>query len=289
MKNSQELVDLLNLERVDDAVFKGFSVTIGSPNVFGGQVLAQALHAATNTVDENRYVHSLHSYFLEAGKLNEPIFYHVSKLRNGGSFSTRRVTAKQADTVIFIMAASFHRIEEGFEHQIEMSKDITGPEDLLSWEEMAEKFGDFIPESTKSFLTLDRPISFKPVYPRNPLQPKNLPPLDCVWFKLKGEVPNVSKQLKQQILTYISDYNVLNSAFNPNAKNYSFRNTRTASLDHSMWFYRDFDFDDWILFSAESPSTFGARGFVRGNIFTRKGKLIASFAQEGLMRPMKQI
>ena len=287
MKNSQELINLLNLEKVDDAVFKGFSVTIGSPNVFGGQVLAQALHAATNTVHENRYVHSLHSYFLEAGKLNEPIFYHVSKLRNGGSFSTRRVTAKQGETVIFIMAASFHRIEEGFEHQIEMPKDITGPKDLLSWEEMAEKFGDFIPESTKSFLTLDRPISFKPVYPRNPLQPKNLPPTDCVWFKLKGDVPEMSKQLKQQILTYISDYNVLNSAFNPNAKKFSFRNTRTASLDHSMWFYRDFDFDDWMLFSAESPSTFGARGFVRGNIFTRKGKLIASFAQEGLMRPMK--
>ena len=185
------------------------------------------------------------------------------------------------------MAASFHRIEESFEHQIEMPNEIRGPEDLLSWEEMAEKFEDFIPESTKYFLTLDRPISFKPVYPRNPLQPKNLPPTDFVWFKLKGDVPEVSKQLKQQILTYISDYNVLNSAFNPNAKNFSFRNTRTASLDHSMWFYRDFDFDDWMLFSAESPSTFGARGFVRGNIFTRKGKLIASFAQEGLMRPMK--
>lgn len=287
MKNSKELIDLLNLEKVNDSVFKGFSVTIGSPNVFGGQVLAQALHAATNTVVENRFVHSLHSYFLEAGKLDEPIYYHVENLRNGGSFSTRRVTAKQGETVIFIMAASFHREEKGFEHQIEMPTNLAAPEDLLSWEDMAEKFGDFIPDSTKSFLTLDRPISFKPIYPRNPLQPKNLPPTDFVWFKLKGEIPSMNKQLKQQILTYISDYNVLNSAFNPNAKNYSFRNTRTASLDHSMWFYRDFDFDDWMLFSAESPSAYGARGFVRGNIFTRQGTLIASFAQEGLMRPMK--
>lgn len=287
MKNSKELIDLLNLEKINDSVFKGFSVTIGSPNVFGGQVLAQALHAATNTVVENRFVHSLHSYFLEAGKLDEPIYYHVENLRNGGSFSTRRVTAKQGETVIFIMAASFHREEKGFEHQIEMPTNLAAPEDLLSWEDMAEKFGDFIPDSTKSFLTLDRPISFKPIYPRNPLQPKNLPPTDFVWFKLKGEIPSMNKQLKQQILTYISDYNVLNSAFNPNAKNYSFRNTRTASLDHSMWFYRDFDFDDWMLFSAESPSAYGARGFVRGNIFTRQGTLIASFAQEGLMRPMK--
>lgn len=287
MKNSKELIDLLNLEKINDSVFKGFSVTIGSPSVFGGQVLAQALHAATNTVVENRFVHSLHSYFLEAGKLDEPIYYHVENLRNGGSFSTRRVTAKQGETVIFIMAASFHREEKGFEHQIETPTNLAAPEDLLSWEDMAEKFGDFIPDSTKSFLTLDRPISFKPIYPRNPLQPKNLPPTDFVWFKLKGEIPSMNKQLKQQILTYISDYNVLNSAFNPNAKNYSFRNTRTASLDHSMWFYRDFDFDDWMLFSAESPSAYGARGFVRGNIFTRQGTLIASFAQEGLMRPMK--
>ena len=287
MKNSKELIDLLNLEKINDSVFKGISVTIGSPNVFGGQVLAQALHAATNTVVENRFVHSLHSYFLEAGKLDEPIYYHVENLRNGGSFSTRRVTAKQGETVIFIMAASFHREEKGFEHQIETPTNLAAPEDLLSWEDMAEKFGDFIPDSTKSFLTLDRPISFKPIYPRNPLQPKNLPPTDFVWFKLKGEIPSMNKQLKQQILTYISDYNVLNSAFNPNAKNYSFRNTRTASLDHSMWFYRDFDFDDWMLFSAESPSAYGARGFVRGNIFTRQGTLIASFAQEGLMRPMK--
>ncbi|MAD97787.1 MAG: acyl-CoA thioesterase II [Flavobacteriaceae bacterium] len=288
MINSQQLIDLLKLDVIDESTFKGYSVTIGSPNVFGGQVLAQALHAATNTVPEEREVHSLHSYFLEAGNLEKPIIYHVANLRNGGSFSTRRVTAKQDDKVIFIMAASFHRSEEGFEHQIEMPANLSQPEDLNSWEEMAEKFGEFIPDSMKYFLTLDRPISFKPVYPKNPLQPKNLPPTEFVWFKLKGEIPSMTNQLKQQILTYISDYNVLNAAFNPNAKDYSFGNTRTASLDHSMWFYRDFDFDDWMLFSAESPSTFGARGFVRGNIFTRKGVLIASFAQEGLMRPRKK-
>ncbi len=288
MINSQQLIDLLNLEVIDESTFKGHSVTIGSPNVFGGQVLAQALHAATNTVPTERQVHSLHSYFLEAGDLKKPIVYHVSNLRNGGSFSTRRVTARQDEKVIFIMAASFHRSEEGFEHQIEIPENLTQPEDLNSWEEMAEKFGAFIPDSMKYFLTLDRPISFKPVYPKNPLQPKNLPPTEFVWFKLKGEIPVMTTQLKQQILTYISDYNVLNAAFNPNAKDYNFGNTRTASLDHSMWFYRDFDFDDWMLFSAESPSTFGARGFVRGNIFTRKGVLIASFAQEGLMRPRKK-
>ena len=288
MITSKELIQLLELEFINETTYKGKSVTIGSPNVFGGQVLAQALHAATNTVIDSRFVHSLHSYFLEAGELKKPIFYHVENLRNGGSFSTRRVTAKQDDKVIFIMAASFHKVESGLEHQIEIPQNLKQPEDLLSWEDIAEKFGSIIPVSTRSFLTLDRPIWFKPVYPKNPLQPKNLPPTEFVWFKLKGDTPAVSKQLKQQILTYISDYNVLNAAFNPNAEHYNFANTITASLDHSMWFYRDFEFDDWMLFAASSPSTYGARGFVRGNIFTREGVLVASFAQEGLMRPKKK-
>jgi acyl-CoA thioesterase-2 len=287
MNNSKELIELLDLKEIENNVFSGESVTIGSPKVFGGQVLAQAVNAAYRTIKENRFINSLHAYFLEAGDLTIPIKYHVAVMRDGGSFSTRRVTAKQNDKTIFILAASFHKTEEGFEHQSVMNKNIKQPEELLSWEEMIIKFGDFLPKSLKGFLSIERPIDFKPVHVPNPLKRENLPAKEEIWFKLKGNIPKMNLPLKHQILTYISDYNVLNAAFNPNAKEYNFENTQTASLDHSMWFFRDFDFDDWMLFSAESPNAYGARGLSKGNIFTRDGKLVASFAQEGLLRPMK--
>ena len=288
MKTVNDLIEILTLEDLGNNEFNGISKPIGSPNVFGGQVLAQALNAAYRTVSKERILHSLHSYFLEAGNLEIPITYIVEETRNGGSFSTRRVKAMQKERTIFILAASFHKKEEGFEHQIAIKKDIKQPEDLISWDEMVEQFGDFIPKKMKDFLSIDRPIDFKPVEVQNPLDRKDLPPNEDVWFKLKGDSSNLDLQIKQQILTYISDYNVLNAAFKPNASIANFGNTQTASLDHSMWFFRDFDFDDWMLFSAESPNTYGARGLAKGNIFTRKGKLIASFAQEGLLRPTKK-
>ncbi len=288
MKNSQELISLLSLKELEKNKFSGKSVTIGSAIVFGGQVLAQAVNAAYRTIPKNRFLHSLHAYFLEAGDLTLPIEYDVAEMRNGGSFSTRRVTASQKGKTIFILAASFHKKEEGFEHQTEINLDIKQPEELLSWEDMVTKFGDFLPKGIKSFLSIERPIDFKPVHIPNPAKPENRAPKEEIWFKLKGDIPKMDIQMKHQILTYISDYNVLNAAFNPNAKDYNFGNTMTASLDHSMWFFRDFDFDDWMLFSAESPNAFGARGLVKGNIFTREGKLVASFAQEGLLRPVRK-
>lgn len=288
MKTTAALIDLLDLKPIRKNVFSGESVTIGSAIVFGGQVLAQAVNAAYRTIPENRFLHSLHSYFLEAGDLTLPIEYDVAEMRNGGSFSTRRVTASQNQKTIFILAASFHKKEEGFEHQTEINPDIKQPEELLSWEDMVKKFDDFLPKSIKSFLSIERPIDFKPVHIPNPTKPENRPAKEEIWFKLKGDIPEMNTPLKHQILTYISDYNVLNAAFNPNAKDYNFGNTMTASLDHSMWFFRDFEFDDWMLFSAESPNTYGARGLCRGNIFTRDGKLVASFAQEGLMRPKRK-
>ncbi|TMM30579.1 acyl-CoA thioesterase II [Polaribacter aestuariivivens] len=286
MQTSKELIDLLDLKNLGENNFSGNSYTIGSPHVFGGQVLAQAVNAAYRTVPENRFLHSLHSYFLEAGDLTVPINYHVAEMRNGGSFSTRRVTASQHDKTIFIMAASFHIKEDGFEHQATFDSNIKQPEELLSWDDMLEKFGDFLPKSTKAFLSVKRPIEFKPVRVPNPMDPKDLPANEQVWFRLKGEShKNLNYRTKQEILTYISDYNVLNAAFNPNASKHNFGNTQTASLDHSMWFFRDFNYNDWMLFSAASPNAFGARGLAKGNIFTRDGKLVASFAQEGLMRP----
>lgn len=286
MNTTKQLIDLLDLTQIDEHIFQGKSVSIGSRIVFGGQVLAQAINASYRTMTNDRYLHSLHSYFLEAGDLNLPIDYHVEIVRNGGSFSTRRVTAKQKDRTIFILAASFHKREEGFEHQAEMPSNLKQPEELLSWDEMLVKFDAMLPKSMKAFLSIERPIAFKPVRIPNVKEAKNLPPNEQIWFKLKGDVPTMELQLKHQLLTYISDYNILNAAFNPNAATHSFGNTRTASLDHSMWFFRDFDFNDWLLFSANSPNAFGARGLSQGNIFTRDGKLVASFAQEGLLRPM---
>jgi acyl-CoA thioesterase-2 len=287
MKNSKDLIALLNLEDLGNHNFSGNSVTIGSPFVFGGQVLAQAVNAAYRTIPKDRILHSLHSYFLEAGDLTTPINYNVNEVRNGGSFSTRRVTASQNGKTIFILAASFHKKEDGFEHQTTFDPNIKQPEELFSWDDMLEQFGDFLPKSMKYFLSIERPIEFKPVRIPNPLNPEDLPANEEVWFRLKGEKQEMDFRTKQEILTYISDYNVLNAAFNPNASKYNFGNTQTASLDHSMWFFRDFDFDDWMLFSAESPNAFGARGLSKGNIFTRDGKLIASFAQEGLLRTKK--
>jgi acyl-CoA thioesterase-2 len=288
MQTSKELIALLDLENIGKNTFSGNSYTIGSPQVFGGQVLAQAVNAAYKTIPETRFLHSLHGYFLEAGDLTIPIHYKVEEMRNGGSFSTRRVTAIQKEKSIFILAASFHIKEDGFEHQTNFDPNIKQPEELLSWDDMLAQFGDFLPKSTKEFLSVKRPIEFKPLRVPNPLDPKDLPATEQVWFRLKGEKKDLDYRTKQEILTYISDYNVLNAAFNPNGSKFSFANTQSASLDHSMWFFRDFEFDDWMLFSAASPNAFGARGLAKGNIFTRDGKLVASFAQEGLLRPKKK-
>lgn len=285
MTTVNDLINVLNLKKIGNNEYNGISKTVGSPNVFGGQVLAQAINAACRTITNGRILHSMHSYFLEAGNLDLPITYNVSIIRDGGSFSVRRVTAHQKETTIFILSASFHKKEEGYNHQIEMNKDVKQPEELLSWTDMLEQFGDAIPKKTKGFIEIERPIEFKPVEIVNPFNKEDLPPFTNVWFKLKGDANHIDLATKQQILTYISDYNILAAAMNRHASKAHWGNTQTASLDHSMWYFRDFNFDDWLLYSIESPNTSNARGFAKGNIFTRDGKLIASVAQEGLMRP----
>ncbi len=286
MKVVQDLLDVLVLDKVSDNEFKGISKTVGSPIVFGGQVLAQAVNAAYRTIKNKRVLHSLHSYFLEAGRLDELIAYKVEIIRDGGSFSTRRVTASQNDKIIFILAASFHKQEKGYDHQIDLKPLAKQPEDLMSWDDMLLQFGDFIPKKTKAFLEIPRPIEFKPTQVLNPLEMKDLLPISQVWFRLKGDTSQLDLQTKQQVLTYISDYNLLSVAMNPHASKAHWGNTQTASLDHSMWFFRDFDFSDWMLFSLESPSASNARGFCRGHIYSRSGALIVSVAQEGLIRPL---
>lgn len=285
MTTVNDLLNLLVLEQISETEFNGISKTVGNPIVFGGQVLAQAIHAASRTINNNRVLHSMHSYFLEPGDLELPITYNVSIVRDGGSFSVRRVTAHQKNTTIFILSASYHKKEEGYNHQTDMPANLKQPENLLSWTDILQKYGEYLPKSLVRFFEIERPIEFKPTFIANPLEKKDLPPFSDVWFKLKGDVSGLDLPTKKQILTYISDYNILVSALHPHASKANWGNTQTASLDHSMWYFRDFDFNDWLLYSMESPNASSARGFARGNIFTRDGKLIASVAQEGLMRP----
>lgn len=288
MRTVNDLLEVLILEEVNATRFNGLSKYVGSPNVFGGQVLAQALNAAYRTIFNQRVLHSMHAYFLEAGNLSVPITYDVSIIRDGGSFSTRRVTASQGESIIFILAASFHKNEDGYEHQIEMKSNIKPPEELEDWSGIVNKFGKYLPDKMKKFLKMDRPIEFRPTQLINPMDKKDLPPFLDMWFKLKGNTSKLDLATKQQILIYISDYNILSAALLPHASKAHYGNTQMASLDHSMWFFRDFDLEDWMLFSIESPNTSNARGFAKGHIFSREGKLIASVAQEGLMRPIKK-
>lgn len=286
MKEISELLDLLNLEQIEENLFRGYSKTVGSANVFGGQVLAQALSAAINTVPEDRHVHSLHSYFILPGNLDIPIIFQVDRIRDGGSFTTRRVKAIQQGREIFLMSASFQSDEIGFDHQIAMPK-VQEPEQLVSWKDLAKHFGEFLPQNMYDFLNLDRPIEFRPVELYNPAVPEKRDPFRHIWMKSVGEMPENPK-FHPLVLAYASDYNLLTSALLPHGKEGSIPKLQLASLDHAMWFHRPFRMDDWLLYAIDSPSASNSRGFTRGNIFTRDGKLVASVAQEGLMRPRKQ-
>jgi acyl-CoA thioesterase-2 len=284
MKEVKELLQLLELERIDRNLYRGQSHFIGSPAVFGGQVAAQALRAAMNTVPEDRNVHSLHGYFILPGDLDHSIIFQVETIRDGGSFTTRRVKAIQHGEVIFLMAASFQLKQEGFDHQIAMPE-VKPPEELVSWDQIREQFGESLPEGIRKFLEIDRPIEFRPVELTTPAMGKS-EPLRHVWMKAKGEMPN-HPGAHSCVLTYASDYNLLATALLPHGPEAEVPNIKMASLDHAMWFHRPFRIDDWLLYAIDSPSASNARGFTRGNVFDRNGMLIASVTQEGLIRPKK--
>ena len=286
MKTVQELLTLLDLEPIEENLFRGHSKTVGIKTVFGGQVLAQSLIAAMRTVPTDRVLHSLHSYFVLPGDLERPIVFQVETIRDGGSFTTRRVKAIQKGEAIFLMSASFQLIQEGLNHQIPMPM-VSKPNELPSWEELATQFADLIPESMKRFLNLDRPIEFRPVELINPALPIKSEPFRHIWMKGKGEMPD-DFRLHQAVLAYTSDYNLLTTAVQPHADVTNFTQLQMASLDHAMWFHRPFRMDEWLLYAIESPSASNARGFTRGSIFTLDGKLVASVVQEGLMRPKRE-
>ena len=285
MKDIKVLKELIKMKRVDEFTYIGKNEPIGSPIVFGGQVLAQGLYAMSQSVPEDRIAHSLHSYFILPGDLNKPITYEVEYVRDGGSFSTRRVKAKQDGEVIFFMGGSFQKKEEGYKHQIKMP-DVTPPEALKSWDETYSEIKDILPERVKNFFAIDRPISFRPAVEESMLEQKNREPFQNIWFKIKGTTEN-SPLENRAILAYISDYNLLFTALRPHGSQANIGNTMTATIDHAMWFYQESDINDWFLYALDSPVANGGRGFTRGNIFNRQGDLIASVAQEGLIRKIK--
>ncbi|MCB0650860.1 MAG: acyl-CoA thioesterase II [Saprospiraceae bacterium] len=285
MKNVSELLDLLNMEQLEYNLFRGQSSSIGSKRVFGGQVLAQSLSAAMQTVPSDRFVHSLHAYFILPGDITMPIVFDVETIRDGGSFTTRRVKAIQKGKVILNFAASFQLQQEGFDHQIEMPE-ITPPEALANWQGLVKEYGDIMPESFRKFLDRERPIEFKPVERFNPFSNDNSGPFRHVWIKAKGTIPD-DPRMQNLVLAYASDYNLLTTALMPHGQLANWQDLTLASLDHAMWFHRPFDMNEWMLYQTDSPSASGARGFSRGNIFTREGKLVASVVQEGLIRPKR--
>ncbi|NBU24680.1 MAG: acyl-CoA thioesterase II [Gammaproteobacteria bacterium] len=279
------LADLLRqfeLERLEVNLFRGASRDIGSPQVFGGQVLGQALTAAYATVPGDRHVHSLHSYFLRRGDFDRPIVYQVDRSRDGHSFSSRRVIAIQNGEQIFTFSASFHLAEPGLDHQSTMPQ-VPGPESLPDWSRPSAEVALRLPEKMRRFLVRERPFELRPVDPVDYIDPKPSPPLQHIWLRTAGALPD-DPRLHRCLLAYISDFNLLGTATRPHATDFSSENLTMASIDHAMWFHRDFRIDDWLLYSMDSPSASGARGFARGSLYDRSGRLVASTAQEGLVR-----
>ncbi len=284
-KRLADLLKLLELERLEINLFRGESRDIGAPQVFGGQVLGQALVAASATV-EGRPVHSLHAYFLRPGDFNAPIVYEVDRSRDGQSFTSRRVIAIQHGQQIFNMAASFHTVEPGVEHQLTMP-DVPPPEKCPDFTEQIRAMVDRIPEHAQRFFRYERPFEFRVVRAQDYFDPKPLDPVKQLWFRAVDRVPG-EPMLHACLLAYLSDYHLLDTAFMPHAISPARDKLRLASIDHAMWFHRPVRVDDWLLYCMDSPSASGARGFTRGSIFTRDGRLVASTAQEGLIRVVER-
>ena len=276
-----DLIALLKLERVEDNIFRGDSRDLGSPQVFGGQVVGQALSAAQHTV-EGRVAHSLHAYFLRRGDVNAPIIYDVDRARDGGSFSNRRVVAIQHGRPILNLAASFQTPEQGLEHQGDMP-DVPPPDGLKDLTEVAADVLENIPMKLRRFMTDKRPFEFRPVDPVSFDSREKLPPRKHVWIRAVDRLPD-DRALHQNLLAYVSDFELLATSTLPHGLSMSRESVIMASLDHALWFHHDFRMDDWLLYSMDSPNASGARGFARGQLFTSSGKLVASTSQEGLVR-----
>lgn len=277
----QNLLNLLNLEKIEENLYRGGSQDLGGKSVFGGQVLGQSLVAASRTVTGRR-AHSLHGYFLRPGDMEAPIVYKVERIRDGRSFTTRRIVAIQHGEPIFTMEASFQVPEEGFSHQVGMP-DVPKPDGLPSITDLRRKMAEEHPEKYRNRPIRELPIEMRPVQPANPYLNEKQPPFQKVWFRTVGLLPD-DVILHQCVLAYASDFGLLRTASLPHDISFRQKNVNVASIDHAMWFHGDFRADQWLLYAMESPSASGSRGFSTGKIFTQDGRLVASVAQEGLMR-----
>ena len=277
------LLSLLDLEQLEHNLFRGTSPSYGWQRVYGGQVLGQALVAAVRTVEEDRTAHSLHAYFLIGGDPKHPILYDVERIRDGGSFTTRRVRAIQHGRPIFAMSVSFHKQEDGYEHQSTMP-DVPAPEDLPNEQELRDRIMDRLPENMRSYWQHERPIEMRPVDISRYLDRRKAEPVQKIWMRANGRLPDDLK-LHQCVLAYASDFTLLDTALIAHGKLLFDQDIQLASLDHAMWLHRPFRADDWLLYVQDSPSAHAARGFCRGSVYTRDGVLVASTTQEGLTRP----
>ena len=281
-----DFLALLELEPLEHNIYRGHNRDVGTGRVFGGQVFAQALVAARRTVPDARDAHSVHGYFLREGDFRAPIVYFVDRPRDGRSFTSRRVTAIQHGEAIFHLSASFHIEEPGIDHQSTMP-DVPAPESLPNELDLVRARAEHIPEPLRAVVTQDRPLDIRPITPADPFaRPERREPAQAkreVWFRVAAPMPD-TPLLHQAVLAYASDYGFLPTALIPHG--IAFRDPRLfiASLDHTVWFHRPFRADEWLLYVSDSPSAFGARGFVRGAVYRRDGTLVASMAQEGLIR-----
>jgi len=280
-----DLLSLLSLEEIEQGIYRGQSQDLGFPQVFGGQVMGQALSAAKYTLPPDRYVNSLHSYFLRPGDASRPIVYDVETIRDGKSFSTRRVCAIQKGKPIFYMTVSFQGDEEGISHQSVMPN-VPSPDSLKSSLEFYREHADLIPEHLRNKFTCEKPIEMRPVNFQNPFKPQSTEAARYVWFKANGTMPE-DRRIHSYLLAYASDFEFLPTALQPHGLSFLQANMQVATIDHAMWFHRPFRMDDWLLYSVDSPSASGGRGLVRGQFFNSQGELVASTIQEGVMRLRK--
>ncbi len=278
----ETLLETLDLEPLEINLFRGRSPKVGWQRVFGGQVIGQSLVAAQRTVDPERRVHSLHVYFMRPGDPENPIVYEVDRIRDGGSFTTRRIVAIQHGKAIFSMSASFQIREEGLEHAFEMP-DIPHPDQLVSEKELAEQFIDHAPENVRKYWQRERPIELRPTDLTHYVSKKKLPPLQNVWFRATGRLPS-DPAIQEAVLAYASDMTLLDTSLFAHGRAVFDPQLQVASLDHAMWFHRPLNMEAWHLYTQDSPNASGARGLTRGSIFSADGALVASTAQEGLIR-----
>ncbi len=277
-----DLIDLLDVEEIDTDLFRGRRSTGGVGRVFGGQVIAQALQAAQRSTDEPKIAHSLHAYFMRAGSEDHPIIYRVVRDFDGKSFATRRVIAMQRGTPILNLAASFQTPEDGFVHQDTMP-DVPDPETLPTEAEIRAQAAENVEERFRKQLTRARPIEIRPVFPRQWFDPQPAPPLQQSWFRAVAPLGD-DAAMHRAVLAYASDMALLGTCMLPHGINWTTPGFQTASLDHALWLHEDFRADEWLLYATDSPWAGHARGMNRGSIFTRDGRLVASVAQEGLIR-----